>query len=361
MIWVLLSILIVSLLLNQLFLKRNIMSFRYYLEPSTFQAEIGDVIEIHSVVENHKKLPVSYVELVERYPEGLGSSEYRTSLYVEGFERVKRRHQVTALKRGLHRIENGRLIIGDFLGFHREYRRYPLNKEWVVYPEKIRLNEHVRPMDSTLGELSVRRWILPDLMMIRGVREYTGVEAQRSIHWPSSLRQGRLMVREYDYTADQACLVLLNIQTSRPTWEKPRADLIESTIRLTRALAEELEASSIPFGLWSNAYNHVDPSQRGYVVHEGLGDAHMQEILDVLGRIDYKVGPGFPTLLRQVQLQAMSQVTIVMLTPRLLDGYLEEIRYLAARVSRLVIFTQTDELIQHLPGNVEVYLGVTHD
>lgn len=361
MIWILLSILLVSVLVNQLFLKRSILSFRYYLEPATLTAEIGDTVEIQSVVENHKQLPVSYVEVVERYPEGLGSTEYRTSLYVGGFERVKRKHSVPAVKRGVHRLENGRLVIGDFLGFAREFRRYPLNKEWVVFPEKVDLAEHVQPVDSSMGELSVRRWIMPDPLMIRGVREYTGLEAQRSIHWPSSLRQGRLMVKEYDFTADQSCLIILNNQTSRPTWEKPRADLIEQTIKLTRALAEELERQSIPFALRTNAYNYLDPSQRGYTIHEGLGEAHMLEVLDLLGRMDYKVGPGFTTLLRQVQSQATSQVTVVIMTPRLLDHYLEEIQYLASRVSRLVVFTQTDEFVNQLPGNVEVYLGVAHD
>lgn len=358
MIWILLSILLVSVLVNRLFLQRSILSFRYYLEPQTTTAEIGQPIEIHSVVENHKQLPVSHVELQERYPDGLGGKEYRTSLYVRGFERVKRRHEVVAFERGLHKIEFGRLIIGDFLGFARDFRRYPLQKTWVVYPEKIELKDHIVPVDSTMGELSVRRWIMPDPIMIRGIREYTGVEAQKSIHWPSSLRQGRLMVKEFDFTADQSCLILVNIQTSPPTWEKPRADLIEQNIKLARALAHELEDQAIPFGMMSNAYNYLDPAQRGYTVHSGLGDAHMAEVLDMLGRIDYKVGMGFQGLIRAVQTQAMTQLTVVIMTPTILDTYLEELRVLASKVSRVVVFTLTDDNINQLPGNMEIYQGV---
>ncbi|NMB03284.1 MAG: DUF58 domain-containing protein [Tissierellia bacterium] len=360
MIWLLLSIVVASILINRIALQRSIMSFRYYLEPQTMTAEIGQPIGILSVVENHKRLPVSHVELSERYPEGLGGGEYRTSLYVRGFERIKRPHQVVAFERGLHTVEFGRLIIGDFLGITREFRRYPLKKEWVVYPKKIDLHDSIIPIDSTMGELSVRRWILPDPIMIRGIREYTGMESQKSIHWPSSLRQGRLMVKEFDFTADQSCLILLNIQTSPPTWEKPKAELIEQTIRLTRALADELEDQAIPFAVRCNAYNYLDPPQRGYTVHTGLGDAHMDEVLDMLGRIDYKVGTGFTGMLRQVQTQAMNQVTVIIMTPIILESYLEEIDLLAGKVARVVVFSLTDDFIDQLPRNVEVYRGADH-
>lgn len=360
MIWVVLSVIGAAIIINWLFLRQSIMSFRYYLEPQTMTAEVGQTIEIHSVVENHKQLPVSHVELVERYPDGLGGQDYRTSLYVGGFERIKRRHQVVATKRGLHSIDFGRLIIGDFLGIRREFRRYPLKKDWIVYPERIDLERHIEPVDSTMGDLSVRRWIMPDPIMIRGIREYTGVEAQKAIHWPSSLRHGHLMVKEFDYTADQSCLILLNIQTSPPTWEKPRADLIEQAIRLTRALAHEMEDQGVPFGVQCNAYNYLDPAQRGYTVHAGLGSPHMAEVLDLLGRIDYKVGLGFSGLLRQVQTQAMNQVSVVIITPLLLADHLAELNLLAGKVARLVVITLTDDLIDQLPPRIEVYRGQSH-
>lgn len=360
MIWILLSILVVSVLINRLFLQRSILSFRYYLEASSLSAEIGDKIEILSVVENHKELPVSFVELREHYPAGLGSGEYRTSMSVGPFERVKRKHEVEAMARGVHRIENGRLVIGDFLGFSREYQRYPLNKEWVVYPKRRDLFQHIRPVDSTLGEESVQRWILPDPLMIRGVREYTGLESMRNIHWPSSLRQGSLMVREYDFTAEKSCLIVLNNQTSRPSWEKPKADLIERTIELTRSLAEELDQAAVPFSLRTTAYNYLDPTERGYTIHDGLGEAHMLEVLDVLGRIDYKVGPGLNSLLRMIQSQRLSHVTVVLMTPVLLEDYLAEIELLVQRVSRLVVITQTSDYVHQLPAQVEVYQGVNH-
>ncbi len=77
--------------------------------------------------------------------------------------------------------------------------------------------------------------------MTIGIREYTGNEPERYIHWPSSMKYNELMVRNFDFTTDNSVLIALNIETMKPSWEPIEEDLIENCISIARGVMEELE------------------------------------------------------------------------------------------------------------------------
>ncbi len=75
------------------------------------------------------------------------------------------------------------------------------------------MQEELAPAGALLGDISVRRWIVddPPLMTI-GIREYTGNEPERYIHWPSSMKHNKLMVKNFDFTTDNSVLIALNMK-----------------------------------------------------------------------------------------------------------------------------------------------------
>lgn len=166
-------------------------------------------------------------------------------------------------KRGLFSINEVRLELGDFIGFESKTQRVLINKEIIVYSKRLDFSESLVPMGSIYGDTSVRRWIIDDPFMTVGIREYTGNEPERFIHRPSSLKYRDLMIKNFHFTTDNSLMVLLNVETMKPSWKLIEDDIIEKVISLGRAVIEEFEDSKIPYGFSTNAKNRTSKYKKG--------------------------------------------------------------------------------------------------
>lgn len=354
--WYLFGIIVATLLINRLFLRLGFEHLTYRMEIARKVYEIGEDIEISSIVENHKPLSVSFLEVNQRFPESFKVTSNIYTLFVMPFQRVRRTYKITARKRGLHAIEHVQLKLGDFIGFKSELRNLSIGQEVIVLPEKADLKESLVPIGALTGDVSVQRWIVDDPLMTIGIREYTGTEPQRFIHWPSSLRHNQLMVKNFDFTTDNSAMVILNMETMKPCWKPVEEDIIERAISLSRAVFEELEENKIPYGFATNAYN--DSLQRkGYFYHPGLGQHHLSAFLETLGKLHYRIPSFFELTLRDIRKIRGNFTTAVIITPRILESYIQPINLLSRTLSRTVLIAVEGEHLDALNGNIIKYRG----
>ncbi|PKK39819.1 hypothetical protein ABB02_00873 [Clostridiaceae bacterium JG1575] len=357
MIYVLLALVFLAALFNWYFISHGLEELTYEMRIPKDAVEIGEALEIQTVIENRKRLPVPYVELHEMFPSGFTGDPHRFSLNLHGNERVIRTHTLRAEGRGCFTIRETKIKLGDFLGFSRRHLVIRFQKDLIVFPEAAQLSKALVPLGRTNGDLSVRRWILEDPLMIQGVRDYTGREAIKQIHWPISLRQGRLMVRHNEPTTDLSCLLLINNETSAPTGESPQGELIEETLRLARAVLEDLEEARIPYGLKTNAYNYKDYRAHGYHLPSGLGPAHANAAKTILGRMDYKVDSRFHYHLEDVCRGLLNYSTILILTPVMLDPYYEAVNRLLKQGLRVILICVEPPDATRISPRVKLYGG----
>lgn len=355
MIWILAGLIAVTYIINKWTLFYGLIELYYNLETDKNEAEIGEEIQISSIVENRKRLTVPFINIKETFPKGFNISEYKYSLFILPFQRVKRSYKVKVENRGIFSIKDVKLKLGDFIGFESKTQRVEIDKKIIIYPKKLDFNEALVPIGSLYGDTSVRRWIIDDPLMTIGIREYTGNEPERFIHWPSSLKYGDLMVKNFDFTTDNSTMVLLNIETMKPSWKPVEADIIEKAISLTRTVIEEFEDSKISYGFATNANNRTSKYEKGYIVYQGLGQNHLYSILDILGSIDYKVDTLFENIIRNTMKQHGKFTTVVIITPRILDTYIEPINTLKRSVERVVVISVEDDLLERLDGDIIKY------
>ena len=354
--WYLLGIIAATLLINHLFIHLGFVNLTYRMEIARKVYEIGEDIEISSIVENDKPLTVSCLEVHERFPESFKVKSNIYTLFVRPFQRVRRTYKVAARKRGLHAIEHVHLRLGDFIGLKSDQRYLQVDQEVIVLPEKANLKESLVPVGALTGAVSVQRWIVDDPLMTIGIREYTGTEPQRFIHWPSSLRHNQLMVKKFDFTTDNSAMVILNMETMKPCWKPVEEEIIERAISLTRGVFEELEEKKIPYGFATNAYN--DSLQRkGYFYHPGLGQRHLAAFLEILGKIHYRVPSFFELTLRDIRKIRGNFTTAVIITPRILESYIQPINLLSRSLSRTVVIAVEGEHLSALNSSIIKYGG----
>lgn len=361
MIWIFLAILIVSLIVNKFFLKTGFSEIVFDMEIENPVVEIGEEVIVKTILENHKSVPIPYLEIKETYPFGLENRLHTITLLIKARERVIRRHAHKTTRRGKFTRIESRLSLGDFLGFKNEVLDKVFKKNIIVKPKKVALEDQIQPTASTQGDVSVKRWIIDDPLMISGVREYNTLDAQKLIHWPSSIRQGRLMVKKFDFTSDNSTLILLNTETQKPSPDEPMYDLIESSIITARSVCEELFERNIEYGFVTNAYNRISHYERGYTIASGLGDKHRDEVIELVGSLDYKPDMRYHKLITNIANNNQLFSSVILITPRILPEYVRVINDLTYKIPRVILITHTDENTNLINRNVMIYKGEKHD
>jgi len=275
---------------KELKIERNVKDYR---------VEIGEDIFLTTIIENNKWLPISFLHVEEKLPKNLvtelNKEDIDFFIAIKGYERAKKNIKIRAEKRGVYLLKGMRISLGDVFGFNLETKDIEDYKEIVVYPKIISLEAFNIESNNLQGENIIKRWIYQDPIFIKGIREYNVEDRMKDIHWPTSLRMDKLMVREYDYSSDRELVVIFNAQGGIPFYKCIDEEIIEKGISITISIINEISKMGLPIGLWTNAniasYNNefknkVEPFVNSY-----------EKILELCGRITLPAREDFSAFL----------------------------------------------------------------
>lgn len=222
-------------------------------------------------------------------------SRFLSSFFmVKSYQRVTRSWQVKCNRRGVFTIEKAALVSSDLLQGTMLSQPAKTAAEVTVLPQALDLTDAFVSATSTLGDVVVRRYILPDPFSIAGVREYTDRDPVNHIHWAATAHEGRIMVYHNDYTASQRQSVILNIQ-SRPYGDLEAVDSerMELAIKACAGIFESTIQMGMPVSFRANAKAQV-------VVGEASGPEQLHELLLALAQLDLKIGAPFAAYLTEI-------------------------------------------------------------
>ena len=291
-------------------------------------AEPGERVVWSGSVTNTGRLPIPFVRLWESFPadarvvaepewirshcrESLRSWHVEEKMSLMPGQRITRQVTMRFAKRGVYTLGASRVSAGDLLGFSEETVDFPA-ETIVIIPERSRNRVSTQAVGGFLGDVSVRRFILPDPILTVGFRDYTGREPMKDISWTRTAVTGTMQVKQFDHTAEQTVQVLLNVQNGMP-------EELEEAFRLTRSVCEALERKKISWGLRTNG-NLPGPVGKVFHLAEGLGSSHLNTILYALGRADYTCYRSFHYLTRQTLRHRKDNEAYIVITPPLADG-----------------------------------------
>ena len=179
-------------------------------------------------------------------------------------QRTSYRHTFT--RRGLYTLTGYRLATKFPFALFRKSRDVDAPLELLVYPARVDGASACRRAPRTRGDAIADR--LGRRGEFFGLREHRSGDDRRDIHWKSSARTGRLLVREYE--DELARRLVIGVDNCLPD------DVREAVA--TNAPADE------PVGPWSNGFGAMTPVleaqvtavERAISVAAGLATAYLE-------------------------------------------------------------------------------------
>ncbi|WP_027307570.1 DUF58 domain-containing protein [Caloramator sp. ALD01] len=364
MLYVLLFLLILFFFLNNIMQKIIYRNLFYNIYPSMEVIEFGEEVKLVFQLENRKKLPITFLEAFLEVPKGMYFKNKKNKITNEmyfsfqtvlmPYQRKVREYTVLFKRRGLYVINNAYLQVGDILGLSTKEISFYINKSVIVLPNKLNFEEVLIPYGSTMGNISVKRFILDDPTMIVGLREYTGFEPQKNIHWPTSLRLNKLMVKNFDYTTDSTVMIVVNVESYKPFYYSIDSKKIEDCISIARDICEKLHDSKIPYGI---SINSQITSSNNEIIHYGLTEHHRYNVLKLLGMADYNISMPFEDYLEYLMPICSNYSSFVLILPKVFEEYILNIERISKEVNKLIIIAASRDNLELLSSNnIETYV-----
>lgn len=161
------------------------------------RANVGDVLEENYKIANRGRLLAPWIEALNlsAIPFAAGS---RLFTLVPG----KRFRSYTArtwlIRRGSFQLGPTRVTAGDPFGLFTAGRQFESKDTLVVFPMIHQIHSFPSPQGMLTGGPVIRRKSADITPHAAGVREYVHGDAMKRIHWHTSARRGRLMVKEFE-------------------------------------------------------------------------------------------------------------------------------------------------------------------
>jgi uncharacterized protein (DUF58 family) len=306
--WVL-SFIIASGILSENTLKRLAVSRR---PPPRVWASEPFLMEV--VIENLKTKRASYsIEVEDLVSAGSGDGRltpldkrcYFLKIPEGKSQRTSYRH--TFVRRGKHVLAGYRLATKFPFALFRKSRDVEEPLEIIVYPARVAV-PRPPPRQHTRGDATTAR--MGRRGEFFGLRERRLGDDRRDVHWKSSARTGRLLVREYeDELARRVVIGVDNALTADVRDAITDAALTPAMDDQVSAVERAISIAASLATVYLEAGWTVELAARGAHVGPGLGKTHESKILRALAVLEY-ADPAEPFT------NVPPRVEVVMVVPR---------------------------------------------
>lgn len=318
---VLMALILAAVLAAQYFVykKYALRGVSYTLTLSKTEVFEGDEFEAVEEIENAKWLPLPWVRteiscsrrlsFVGASQETADKTEQRglvAGIFVlRGRQKCRRVWRVRCEKRGVFAVNDVSVSASDLFGLCRPTMLIKTEQRVRVLPIPAEIECGELSREAFIGDIAVRRFVLPDPFMISGAREYTGREPMSRIHWAQTARTGRPMVYSSEFTTERAMLVVMNMQRSF-TDERRRLSVtdIEAQIKAAAFMLDVCRAARTPCALCANTVQPLaTPCAEGY--------AHTIELLRILAELKNGCGRHIDDYIETLDISGYTDVVLI--------------------------------------------------
>jgi len=288
---------------------------------------LGEEFTLTTTIENNKRLPISFLMLSEKMPVAIefvsdssktkeGAYLWHLSKYIIGwYERKRRIYKLKCNQRGTYILRDINVTVGDLFGLSAETMPVEDFLEFLVYPELINMDNVQFANTNLQGSNYVKRWIHQDPLYIKGIREYNVEDRMKDIHWKSSLKMDRLMVKEYDFTSERELIIIVNGQCGEPYWGTIQPVIIENGITVAASLAAIAIKEGVPTGMWTNCQLMGLQTKITSEIYPDINA--LRKIMELSARMSYGITIKFNDYLRSKIKEFNPNSTYVIVTPYL--------------------------------------------
>lgn len=226
-------------------LRRNARSLR---------ASVGDMFEETFELKNNSRFPRLYVEVVNEstIPQAAGS---RIMTWIRAGQDRTYQARSWLTRRGGYPLGPTTLTSGDPFGLFPVKQTIAPADRLLVLPLMVPIDNFFSPLGLLPGGKAIRRKAHEVTPHASGLREYAPGDPLKRIHWPSTVRRDRLMVKEFEQDPQAEVWIFVDaqraVQAEQPqdeagAWQewifsrRPELTLAPSTLEYAVCIAASL-------------------------------------------------------------------------------------------------------------------------
>ncbi len=205
---------------------------------------VGDLLEERFTLCNTSFLPVVWVEVDDH--SDLPGYTTRSVRSAGSQQTLEWRTEGICRQRGLFTLGPWQAHISDPFGLFLVTFDYPETRSILIYPQVVHLPTLPLPKGAATGTGRTSRRALDVTINAAGVRQYTQGDSLNRIHWPTTARLDRLMVKTFDLEPSGDLWILLDLDAAVRAGEGEEsteeygvilaASLADKTLRENRAV-----------------------------------------------------------------------------------------------------------------------------
>jgi uncharacterized protein (DUF58 family) len=163
----------------------------------TLRSQVGQIFEERFEIHNDSRWPCLWVEVRDHTPLP-GSRGSHVLTMIGGRESRTYLSRTRLVERGVFPLGPTELISGDLFGLFPVHRLIPSQDSLLVYPMMVDVVSFPNPPGLLPGGEALRRRTPQITSNASGVREYAPGDPLNRIHWVSTARRDRLIVKEFE-------------------------------------------------------------------------------------------------------------------------------------------------------------------
>lgn len=278
---------------------------------------VTDIIEI----KNTARLPEPCLEIEDR--SDVPGRDARAVIGLGAGKSRVWRVETKCSRRGRYTVGPVTVAASDPFGLLRVQRTVSDAHSLLVYPATVPLHRFSPQPAYLLGEGNVRRKTHNVTPHAAGIRDYAYGDSFNRIHWPSTARTGRLMVKEFEYDPSSDIWIVLDMQ------EEVQAGFgDESTeeyaVKIAASIAKRFLERVFAVGL-------VAWGERLHLLRAEKGAGQLSRILESLAVIRAEGQMPVAEIIADEAKRFSRHSTLVVITPSTDDKWVGELHYLKLR------------------------------
>ncbi len=163
----------------------------------TLRAQVGQVFEERFEIHNQNRFPRLWLEIRDESPLP-GADGSRVITMLAGKQERSYLARVRLIRRGVFPLGPTVLATGDLFGLFPVAQDISTQDSLLVYPMMVEIRGFPNPPGLLPGGEALRRRTHQITPNASGVRDYTTGDPLNRIHWLSTARRNRLIVKEFE-------------------------------------------------------------------------------------------------------------------------------------------------------------------
>ncbi len=268
-------ILLVLLIASYIWAWLNVRGLEITHEIFTNRSQVGEMVRERISVLNKWPIPRLWFELLNH--SDMPRHQPGFVAYLSGRDRRRWMMRTPCIIRGKFRLGPITLASSDPFGIFRVERQIDITNEVLVYPQTVPLPGFSLPSAELPGGQNVKTRTYHVTPNVSSLRDYQPGDSLNRIHWRSTARTGKLMVKEFELDPTAEVYIVLDMHEgaqqgmqrirtrhSTPEHEQRHIETTEEyAVQVAASISRHLLDQNRPVGLVAWGQHHeVIPAER---------------------------------------------------------------------------------------------------